>query len=239
IFEQFDLYKHYNIDTSGKQKYYTINNIYNKNVSISRTEFESIEIEVMDTDPLVACNMVNAIIDCYNEKVTGMHRKKYMEVVDIKAYEMEKKKREIDTLKTELAIYNNKYGLLNYDLQVEELTKGFFRLVASGRETSRSLEEIKIVLENIKQKGVEFQEITIKLGAAFSAIVELKKGYDLALQEVEKKITYAQIISSPYPADKKSYPVRWIIVTLSVIAALFFSIIAIGIIESKKNSVEN
>ncbi|PLX11143.1 MAG: hypothetical protein C0594_03990, partial [Marinilabiliales bacterium] len=105
---------------------------------------------------------------------------------------------------------------------------------AAGKDNTSQMKQINQILNNIKELGGEFKETSNMLWSELESYRKLKMQYDEALQEVEKEITYAQIISSPFPADKKSYPVRWVIVLLSAIATLFFTIVVVGFIESKK-----
>ena len=50
-------------------------------------------------------------------------------------------------------------------------------------------------------------------------------------------MSYTNVISEPYPADKKSYPVRWVVVALCGLGAMLLSIVAIFIIENRKRFV--
>lgn len=234
VFAKFNLGNHYGLDSSYQYFYSTLNYMYDKNVSIRKTEYESVEIEVLDTDPKMACNIALSILEFYNEKVSEMHKQKYQELVDIKANEMARKEVEIGKFQDEMREYGTKYGIIHYDLQVEELTKGYVRFLADGKENSKSLEEIRTVLDNIKDKGGRYKELTSRLWNEIDSYNKLKNAYDAAYEEVKKEITYAQVVTSPFAADKKAYPVRWVIVVLTVISTLFLSIIVIGIIESRK-----
>ena len=49
-------------------------------------------------------------------------------------------------------------------------------------------------------------------------------------------MTFSNIISSPFVADKKDYPVRWVIVALCGIAAFLMSVLTVFAIE--KNNVK-
>lgn len=236
VIKKLKLDKHYGIDKNYKHYLSTLYYEYGNNINISRTEFESIQIKALDTDPQTACDIVNSIIEFYNDKVSIMHSEKHQEVVDIKSREMIKKQKEIEELQNELKVYGEKYGMIDFDIQVEELTKGYISLISSGKEGTQSIKEIKTILENFKTKGGKLMELSTKLSGEYVAYVTLKEDYDKALEEVEKKITYAQIITYPFPADKKSYPVRWLIVMFSVIGSFGMSIIIISIIESLKKS---
>ena len=50
-------------------------------------------------------------------------------------------------------------------------------------------------------------------------------------------MSYTNVISEPYPADKKSYPVRWVVVALCGLGAMLLSILVIFIIENRKRFV--
>ncbi len=236
VIKKLELDKHYGIDKNYKHYLSTLYYEYGNNINISKTEFESIQIKALDTDPQMACDIINTIIEFYNKKISLMHSQKHQEVVDIKSREMIKKQKEIDELHNQLNELSEKYGLLHYDIQLEELTKGYVKLVSTGRENSKSLNDIKTILDNFKTKGGKLKELSIKLISEYDTYVILKEDYDIAVEEVEKKITYAQVISAPFPADKKFLPIRWLIVMFSVIGTFIMSIIIISIIESLKKS---
>jgi uncharacterized protein involved in exopolysaccharide biosynthesis len=59
----------------------------------------------------------------------------------------------------------------------------------------------------------------------------LKVEYENAVRFYTDELTYANVVTEPYPSDKKAYPVRWLIVAFTMIATLFLAIIIILIIE--------
>jgi uncharacterized protein involved in exopolysaccharide biosynthesis len=54
------------------------------------------------------------------------------------------------------------------------------------------------------------------------------------LAEYEKEITYSHVVENPFPADKKAYPVRWLIVAFSTLSAVFFSLLVFLILDYRK-----
>jgi len=54
----------------------------------------------------------------------------------------------------------------------------------------------------------------------------------MAVRFTDSNLTYSNIISLPYPSDKKSYPIRWIIVALFATAAFVMSLLIIFLIEN-------
>jgi uncharacterized protein involved in exopolysaccharide biosynthesis len=51
---------------------------------------------------------------------------------------------------------------------------------------------------------------------------------------VEQVLPQKFVVSNAYPAEKKSYPVRWIIVVVSTMTSVLMAIIAILLIENIK-----
>ena len=81
IINKFDLANHYKISKDYKYYKTTIYYEYNQNVKIEKTPYDAVSIEVLDKDPVMASNMVSAIINFYNDKVRLMHNDKYAEVI--------------------------------------------------------------------------------------------------------------------------------------------------------------
>ena len=69
----------------------------------------------------------------------------------------------------------------------------------------------------------------------YESIPNLLGAYKVVLEERAEGV-YVNVIESPFVSDKKAYPVRILIILLSSISALVFGIIAISVIESKKET---
>ena len=234
IFQAFNLAEHYGIDTTDKYYFTILNKEFESNVSFSKTEYDAVKIQVYDTDPEITSNMIDSIIAFYNKKVSDLHKKKNLEVLNIKKRELEKKQADLDSIEKKLKKLRTKYGLLEYKLQSERLTEGYANLLVEGKGNTSASKELKDMLSNLEDKGGEFLALNSLLWAARETYNKIKLEYENTIREVEKKITYSQIVTHPFPADKKSYPVRWLIVLFTAIASFLMTIIVIAIIESKR-----
>jgi tyrosine-protein kinase Etk/Wzc len=63
IVERFDLWKHYEIDANDENKHYKLAKEYNENILFVRTRYGSIQIDVLDRDPVLAAEIANKIVD--------------------------------------------------------------------------------------------------------------------------------------------------------------------------------
>ncbi len=236
VIKKFDLAKHYEVDSSFKYFYSTIYYEYGESVSISKTPFESVEISVLDRDPMLANDMVNAIIDYYNIKVRNTHNVKYLEVIRMYDAIIAKKQAHIDSLKLRLQTLSTEYGLIEYEAQAEEITRGYLRTVTGASSSSINQREVMKLKQNIEEHGGELIEVVEALRNEAINFSLLKVDYETAVRFYTDELTYANVITPPYPADKKAYPIRWLIVVFTMIATIFLAIIIILIIERFKHN---
>ncbi|MFH2140850.1 MAG: hypothetical protein ABIJ97_00405 [Bacteroidota bacterium] len=228
IYKSFNLAKHYGLDSLHPYFKTLLNSYFDDNVSFRKTEYESVEISVMDVNPKFACSLVDSLIVFYNKKVSELSKFKYGEVVEISTHDMKKKQIEIDTLTVKLNSIRKDFGILDYKIQTQEATR------YQGNST-----EMTKLLENLKEKGGEYRTLDSLLWNAQKKYFELKNWYEVNVSNYEKNITYCHVVSKPYVSDKKAFPVRWVIVLLSAIGSLFMSIIIVSLIESaRKNKVK-
>jgi uncharacterized protein involved in exopolysaccharide biosynthesis len=54
------------------------------------------------------------------------------------------------------------------------------------------------------------------------------------LNEYEKEITYCHVVEYPVVADKKAYPVRWLIVAFTAFSAVFFAFLLFLVLDYRK-----
>jgi capsule polysaccharide export protein KpsE/RkpR len=238
VIKRFNLDKHYDIDRSYKYYVSTINLEYSQNVKVNKTPYEGINIEVLDKDPKIACDMVNAIIYFYNKKVRGLHEEKFIEVVRLFERSLAKKQQYIDSLETRFVEMSTTYGLLDYGNQSREIARGYLRTI-DGSSAQINTKEVLRLKENIEQKGGEFLLLQSLIQNEAGKFSELKREYEKAYMNYDRKFSYTNVITEPYIADKKAYPVRWLIVAISALATFFVSFIVIMIFENYKGMVKN
>ncbi|HEY0031358.1 MAG TPA: hypothetical protein VGC65_11405 [Bacteroidia bacterium] len=232
VIKKFGLYKHYKIDSAEKSSLATMVATYESNVAIKRTQFESIEIQVLDTDPLQASQMVEEIIASMNLKARNLQREKTKEVEAIIKDQLDMKKRNVDSINAQLHELRVKYQLFDYDVQVKEVTKSYLKAVGSG---GRNLKEIDAMMRNLEEKGGEYDELNKTMNVLLKSYNGTKLEYDNVIKDLTKELTYANVVTKPVPSFKKAYPIRWLIVAVSVASANLFLFLLIIMLDGKKN----
>ena len=233
VVAKFELDKHYEISPDYKHYKTALINEYNENVKISKTPGEAIRIEVFDKDPAVAKEMVEAIIDGYNSKIKLLHEQKFGEVVAMWGRALERKQAVIDSLERTLNKLATEDGLIDYQAQSTEVVKGLLGTVEGG-STRINSREVNALRKKIEEKGGLLMLTLENLEQESINLRELTKEYDIAYSNYDRQYTYTNNIETPFASDKKSYPVRWLIVALTMFTTLFLALIIIGVIENLK-----
>ncbi len=234
IIKKYDLARHYEIDSNYKYFYSTLMYEYSQSVSINKTPYEGVRIEVKDKDPKMASEMVWSIINLYNKKVRKLHEEKFREVVEMYERALQKKENYIDSINTRLTQLSVEYGLTDYEAQAEQTTKGYLRTIDGTGGAYVREKEVEKLKKNLEDKGGEMLILQNMLVKETDKYVQLKDDYEKAYMDYDRKFTYTNVITKPFPADKKSYPIRWLIVVISALASFFISYIVILIIENRK-----
>ena len=158
---------------------------------------ESVEIEVLSTNPKVAYEAVKSIIDLYNGEVKRLQDEKLIEAVNTVKEMMEQKKEERDRLEARLTILRTKYGILDYKSQVKNLSKEYYKMLAKGNYSATKVQKVKDELENLKQKGVEYENLSGRLWSARDSYNNYKLKYEEHVKELNRKKEYAVNFVNP------------------------------------------
>lgn len=231
---KFDLVHYYKINPNKAHYYSQLIREYNDNVKIKKTEYESVMVEVLDKDPVRACEMVKELINLFNRKVRSMHKQKSQEVLVITSNQMNMKEHQIDSVTSLLKELSSEYSIIDYKAQAEEVTKGYLKTIdgaGASHINSKGVEQLK---KNLEEKGGDFILLNDILEGLIKQYIEIKTEHEIALRDVNKELTYTNLVSSPIPADKKVYPIRWLIVFISTLSAMIISIMVILFFEKQK-----
>jgi LPS O-antigen subunit length determinant protein (WzzB/FepE family) len=229
LIKQFKLDEHYKVDPSYKYYLTTMHAKYADNFSFRKTENEAVKIEVLDTDPQMACDLVTGVIKAYHKKVRTIHNAKYQEELDVRARELKREQAYLDSLVNRMSELGEEYGLVDITSQVE----GMFTDVSAGKFYNAEGIATNRAIKNLGKHGPEFKKISEMMQPMLARYAQILTDYNNAYRELNKEITYSNIVTHPFVADKKFWPKRSVIVLMSVFLTLIMALIVIGVIENR------
>ena len=168
----------------------------------------ALKIRVLDEDPEMAYNIVNEILRLYNIKFGEIYKSKKIENARLYKNNLDNKYKFIDSLKRDLARISEDGEMINYLYLSKGNSIAYF---SDGNNNSKNISEAIALVELIASETAAYSEIKIE--------------YEKELRQAEGEMTFLNVVSRPFIADKKTYPVRWIIVALSCIGTFLFSIL--------------
>lgn len=233
IIKKYDLGKHWGVDPNKKYYLSTLLYLYGQRIEIRKTEFESVEIDVMDYDPKIACDIVNSIITYYDQSVQNLHRIKFQEVVTNFEGVLAKKRNTLDSIQNaidELTIGKGQPAISQPD---PALMKTFAEKV-NEKENSKELDLAKRMKARPGSKEARLLMLSSLAMSEAEAYSKFKLNYDEAVLNYNRDYTYSNIVVSPYVSDKKAFPKPWLIISLSAITTFFLALVVISIIENRK-----
>lgn len=219
LIKRFDLPARYELDTTANGGYWALYNEFNDRVEIAKTRYESVQIEVVDEDPRTARDMVLEMLRQVNLLARRLQREKSAEVLVIAERSLRHERQKLDSVESRLNELRKEKGLLSYESQVKELTKGMVRALAGGSAAQRDALQARI--RDLEERGGEFRQLT-ELSNMFRLNYDrLLTEYERVVNDVTKELTYTNVVVYPEVSDKKVWPVRWLIVSTATLAALF------------------
>lgn len=234
IIRKYDLMQHYDIDTDGKYAKTELYRTFASNISFRRTEFMSVEISVLDTDPDTAALIANDIVVLLDMVKNRIQRERANQGLRIIEGEYLALKRELEVLEDSLTILRYK-GVHDYEGQSSVFNEQLATAIIENAP-AKSIRALEQKLDTLAKYGGTYVSIRDELVYLKEEVVKLKTAYDQAKVDVSQSLPATFRVNNAYPAEKKKYPIRWLVVALSMLGAFTATLIAILIWDTIRSS---
>lgn len=235
LIEKFNLYNKYEIKEGNPGARHAILLTLGERISINKNRYEAVEVKIEDENPDTAYLMLEEMVAQCNLLARRLQREKSQEVFDMRTRQLSEQRAVAKELDDKLAKISTEYGILELESQTQEITQGLYRLLASGKnENSASVKEANKLLNALETKGAEYQTLYLVKEYIVEYLGEIEMEYQESRNDIKKELTYTNEIVKPEVPDKKSYPVRWIIVFTAIFVTEFFALLIFLIADAQK-----
>lgn len=232
IIQKYNLMKHYDIDLNDSYPNTRLNKEYDNNISFRRTEFMSIEIKVLDHHPDTAAFIANDIASLLDSAKNRMQKTVAIKAYEIVASEYRGLKGYIREIKDSLQVLGT-LGVHDYKSQSEVLNKEHVQALA--RNDVRAISVLEERLEVLAKYGSAQMALSLKLENIYEEVYPvIKRKFEEAKIDATETLPHKFIVNNAHPAEKKSYPIRWLIVVISTLSAFLLCIVSIVIADNLK-----
>ena len=225
---EFNLQQHYKIEDDDSHKIDNLYKKYNESVTFTKTKFESVEISVVDESADTAYIMLNRLIEVYNQQVKIIQDTQLKEAVSTLEIVLKTKEVEMDSLEKKINFIRDNYGILDYQSQVKSISKEYYKLLGRENSSKEKINKFKKELDLLKVNGSEFERLVSLLKSERAVFSQTKVSYDSQHKELLRNKQYANVIVKGHKSDKKVYPIRSLIVIVSVMSTM---LVAFGLIS--------
>ncbi len=231
IVEKYNLIEHYRISPDSKYLYTTLFGKYDDNVRISRTEYTSVKIDVLDESPDTAAMIANDISYLLDTVYSRMQKERAMKAFMIVENELKEQEATVKGIKDSLEILSM-LGVIDVRSQTEMYSEQYAIALASGN--SHNVKEIESKLDTLAKYGSAHSTLKERLIEEVQTLTLRKNKYREAKIELEQDLPNAFIVNKAEKAEKKTYPIRWLIVLTSVVSTFLVALIVLAIMASIK-----
>lgn len=234
IIDKYDLMNHYNIKESHPYRVTQLHKKYNNNISFRRTEYMSIEIKVLDTSADTAAMIANdiaALLDEVKHRIQQERAQKALKIVENEYNQMREELKEMENFLTELRFK----GVHDYERQAGALTEQLGRSIIQTGLKSEKTRDIQNKLDTLAKYGGLYVSLRDEASLLQEEFVKVKTKLAQARVDVSEQLPTVFTVNEAFPAERKTYPKRSLIVAVSFFSALLFTLIIIIVVETIRN----
>ena len=231
VISRFNLMEHYEIKPDSKYPITKLNKLYDSRIKFRRTEYNAVKITVLDSDPALSARIANEIAEIFDSTMNQMQKEVAIEAFRIveQAYttlwnEMQQLEDSLNTLR--------KLGVFDYESQVEMLSQQL--AVELGKGNSQGVKNIQEQLDVLAEYGGASYAINERLDNDRLQLSLVKSKYEEAKVDATQFIPHKFVVTSAFQAERKAYPVRWIIVVVTVLSTFLMLIFCIVVYDRSK-----
>ncbi len=227
VIYQFDLMKHYGIDSKDLNKNFKLMKEYNGHISFVRTRYGSIQIDVLDEDPVLAAEIANKIVDLIDTVKNSMVAERTLPAFEINKRKKELLELDLKTVLVQLDSLASK-GVISLEGRTNLYTAFIDAKSGADREFLKKQIDVNLLY------GAKFDGLEQMRDEKIIKLEKFLDSYEQAESDAYTNFTHKFIVERAVVADKKDRPKRMIMVLLATLGTFFFMVFLLLINERFK-----
>lgn len=229
VINKFNLLTHYAINPEETQTpNHDLYELFDENISFKQNKNMAVEVIVLDHSPDTAAAIAASVLNILDDVVNDIQKERAIQGFEVVRKTYESLSKDIQSMEDSLAYIMSK-GVLDIKSQAEAYGGAYAQAIAENNSTAVSALEEKLAV--LSKYGAQHMSLLERLENERLRLSELKGKFDEAKVDAESRIQNYFVVTSPFPAEKKSYPIRWLIVSLSIVGTVLTGIITIFFFE--------
>ncbi|MBK9175450.1 MAG: hypothetical protein IPM46_03760 [Flavobacteriales bacterium] len=227
----FDLFTVYKIKPDGKHRNSELREAYKDHIKFEYTKFSSVRVEVSDPLPQRAADIANFIaaqVDSVWKDMAHERAEKGLRIVKGKVEQLEQ---DIVLWQDSMRVLRE-LGVHDYHTQTERYNEYLGAAIVKGDQ--RAVREFEERFKVLAQYGGAYVTLQDRLFNETKRLSVMRMKLEQAQADFESDLPHKFVVNKALPADKKSYPIRWLVVAMSGISAFLLALVLIVVQENIK-----
>lgn len=225
IIDHFNLINHYDLDRKSKTLRSDLHEEFSDRISFERTKFMSVRISVLDQDPQMAADIANYIVDMLDRVKSRIQRERAAVGLKLVDDEYQKVRAELLEMEEEINALRRK-GVHEYEGQSMVVSEQYATAIGEERG-ERAIGQLRAVLDTLAKYGGRYVALRDELSLMKEEEVKIKTKLDQARVDANQVLPATFRVNAAVPADKKKYPIRWLVVAVAALAAFVGTMVVI------------
>ena len=235
IIVKYDLLNHYGIAEDSKYKMTNLFDEYDDKFKFRRTEYMAVKITVYDSDPQFAADMANNVAELVDSTINVMQKKIAIKAFRIVEEEYSKLKREVEIKEDSMTVLRG-FGVHDYESQSEMFNMQL--AIEMANNNTQGIKRLEKKLDVLAKYGGPYVSLRDGLEHDKKKLSELRSKYEEAKVDATESLPHKFVVSDGYKAEKKSYPIRWLIVAIATFASFFLAMLVFAFVEVFSGNIE-
>lgn len=229
VIQNFDLMNHYDIKPTDKFCWTKLYDEYKENISFTRTEYMAVKISVYDTDPQLAADIANDISMLLDSVKNTISKERALKAYAIVKKEYNQFEAYINSMEDSLKVLRE-LGVHDYESQAEMFNQELAKEIAANNTIG--VKHLQKKLDVLAKYGGAYVGLSQQLEFEREKFSLLRRKYKEAEVDAFENLPYKFVVDKAYKAEKKAYPIRWLIVVISMMSSLIVAIFILIIVDN-------
>ena len=233
IIQKYDLLNHYGIRPGSEYRFTRLYEEYESKIKFRRTEYMAVKITVLDKDPRLASLIANDIAELFDSTMNMMQKEVAFKAFKIVENEYLKLKGEVKAMEDSLNAIR-KLGIHDYESQAEMLNQQL--AIELAKNNSKGIKALEERLNVLAEYGGAYVSLRDMLEHERKQLSQIKAKYEEAKVDATQNLPHKFVVTNAYEAEKKAYPIRWLITLIAIISTLALALVILIAIERFSNA---
>jgi len=222
IISKYGLMEHYGINPNARYKFTRLYDTYESRIKFRRTEYMAVKITVLDKDPKLSALIANDISELFDSTMNTMQKEVALKAFLIVENEYFKLRDEVKAMEDSLNSIR-RLGINDYESQAEMLNQQLAMELAKNNTAGIRAIEQRLAL--LAQYGGVYVSLRDMLEHERKQLSQIKAKYEEAKVDATQNLPHKFVVTDAYEAEKKAYPIRWLITLIATFSTLLLSFV--------------